>query len=229
MIERETERASSSAASPVQRDVYRETTVEVVGTPAATGAARDVYEKRVSEPGGEHSVHIEHISVPSAATRRGVGVTRAKQAISFIFGVINILLAIRFALLLLGANEVSGFVAFIYRLSRTLGGTSTRNAHTKVTSAISLCTKLTYDTLVSLNRTDEEDPMSQIEFETMIDKGAITVPSEYRSRIHGRVRVIIITDDIEDDMDMIEYLMQHPLHVNDATPLTRDEIYDRVK
>ncbi|NNJ13474.1 hypothetical protein EKD04_024420 [Chloroflexales bacterium ZM16-3] len=71
--------------------------------------------------------------------------------------------------------------------------------------------------------------MSQIEFETMIDKGAITVPSEYRGRIHGRVRVIIITDDGDDDIDMIEYLMQHPLNVADATPLTRDEIYDRVK
>jgi|APCry1669188910_1035180.scaffolds.fasta_scaffold53253_2 DNA-binding transcriptional regulator/RsmH inhibitor MraZ len=71
--------------------------------------------------------------------------------------------------------------------------------------------------------------MSQIEFETMIDKGAITVPSEYRGRIHGRVRVIIITDEVEDDIDMVEYLMQHPLNANNATPLTRDEIYDRVK
>lgn len=117
MTERETERASGSAATPVQRDVYRETTVEMADTPAADGAARDVYEKRVSEPGGEHIVHTEHVRVPSAATRRGVGVTRAKQAISFIFGVINVLLAIRFVLLLLGANEVSGFVALIYRLS----------------------------------------------------------------------------------------------------------------
>lgn len=71
--------------------------------------------------------------------------------------------------------------------------------------------------------------MSQIEFETMVDKGAITVPSEYRSRVHGRVRVIIITDEAEDDIDMIEYLMQHPLKATDATPLTRDEIYDRAK
>jgi hypothetical protein len=117
MTERETERTSRSIATPVQRDVYRERTVEVADTPAADGAARDIYDKRVSEPGGEHSVHTEHISVPSAATRRGVGVTRAKQAIYFVFGAINALLAIRFALLLLGANEVSGFVSFIYRLS----------------------------------------------------------------------------------------------------------------
>jgi hypothetical protein len=117
MTEREKERTSGSPTTPMQREVYRETTVEVGNTPAVDGAARDVYEKRVSEPGGEYSVHTEHVSVPSAATRRGVGVTRAKQAITFVFGAINALLAIRFALLLLGANEVSGFVSFIYNLS----------------------------------------------------------------------------------------------------------------
>jgi hypothetical protein len=71
--------------------------------------------------------------------------------------------------------------------------------------------------------------MRQIEFETTIDKDAIRVPSEYRGRVYGRVRVIIITDDTEDDIDMIEYLMQHPLNGNDLLPLTREEIYDRTK
>jgi hypothetical protein len=55
MTERESERASGEAATPVQRDVYRETTVEVAGTPAADGVARDIYEKRVSEPGTRFS------------------------------------------------------------------------------------------------------------------------------------------------------------------------------
>ena len=54
----------------------------------------------------------------SKATRRGIGVTRVKQVIYFIFGVINVLLIIRFVLLLLGANEVSAFVNLIYGLSR---------------------------------------------------------------------------------------------------------------
>jgi hypothetical protein len=117
MSQREIEPTRVPSTTPVQRDVYRETTVAVTDTPAADGAARDVYEKRVSGAGGEQVVHTEHVSVPSAATRRGVGVTRAKQAIYFIFSVINILLAMRFALLLLAANEVSGFVSFIYSLS----------------------------------------------------------------------------------------------------------------
>jgi hypothetical protein len=119
MTERESERISDSAATPAQRDVYRERIVEVDNTPAADGAARDVYEERVSGPGGEQVVHTERVSVPSAATRRGIGVTRAKQTIYFIFGVINVLLAIRFTLLLLGADDVSGFVSFIYGLSYT--------------------------------------------------------------------------------------------------------------
>jgi uncharacterized coiled-coil DUF342 family protein len=93
----------------------------------------------------------------------------------------------------------------------------------------SLPTKPNDDTLVSLSRTHKEHRMSQIEFETMVDRGTINVPSEYRGRIHGRVRVIIITDEAEDDIDMIEHLMQHPLNAHNATPLTRDEIYDRVK
>jgi hypothetical protein len=71
--------------------------------------------------------------------------------------------------------------------------------------------------------------MSQIEFETMVEKGKINVPSEHRNRIHGRVRVIVITDDGEDDMDMIEYLMQHPLQSDDSTPFKREELYDRGK
>ena len=45
-------------------------------------------------------------------------VARAKQIIYFIFGAIEVLLALRFILLVLGANEASGFVRLIYGLSR---------------------------------------------------------------------------------------------------------------
>jgi hypothetical protein len=68
--------------------------------------------------------------------------------------------------------------------------------------------------------------MRQIEFETLVDQDTINIPSEHRGRIHGRVRVIIITEEAEEDIDMIEYLMQHPLKAHGAAPLTRDEIYD---
>jgi YGGT family len=86
--------------------------------PEDDGSAREIYQERVSGPAGDQVVRSEHVSVPSDATRRGVGVTRVKQVIYFIFGAINVLLVIRFVLLLLGANEASPFVSLIYGLSR---------------------------------------------------------------------------------------------------------------
>lgn len=70
--------------------------------------------------------------------------------------------------------------------------------------------------------------MSQIEFETIIHKGTIEVPKEHADKVQGRVRVIIITDEKE-HLDMVEYLMEHPLKAEEFTPLSREEIYDRTK
>jgi uncharacterized protein YggT (Ycf19 family) len=58
--------------------------------------------------------------MPSEAVRRRAGVARVTQVIYFIFGVINVLLLLRFVLLLLGANELSPFVTLIYGLRRPL-------------------------------------------------------------------------------------------------------------
>jgi hypothetical protein len=117
MTERESSRDPDPAPVPSRRDVYRETVVDATSAPLAD-AARDVYQERVSGPAGDQVVRSEHVSVPSDAARRGAGATRAKQVIYFIFGVINVLLVMRFVLLLLGANEVSPFVSLVYGLSR---------------------------------------------------------------------------------------------------------------
>jgi hypothetical protein len=69
--------------------------------------------------------------------------------------------------------------------------------------------------------------MSVIEFETYIDHDTITLPKEYRDRIKGRARIIILTDEAETDEDMVEFLLDHPYEVEAFTPLTRDEIYER--
>jgi hypothetical protein len=111
-----TEREHIRERTPEQRDVYQETVVDRPGMPA--DGSREVYEQRAYGPGGEQLVRSEHVSVPSAAARRSAGVERAKQVIYFIFGVVEALLAIRFVLLLLGANEASGFVRLIYGLSQ---------------------------------------------------------------------------------------------------------------
>jgi hypothetical protein len=117
MTERESSRDTGPAPAPTRRDVYRETVVDPTSAPLADAAAPDVYQEHVSGPAGDQVLRSEHVSVPSAAARRGGGVTRAKQIIYFIFGVINVLLVMRFVLLLLGANEVSSFVNLIYGLS----------------------------------------------------------------------------------------------------------------
>jgi uncharacterized protein YggT (Ycf19 family) len=118
MTEREPYRDTDPAPTPTRRDMYRETVMDATSAPVADAAARDIYQERVSGPAGDQVVRSEHVSVPSAAARRGADVTRAKQVIYFIFGVINVLLVIRFVLLLLGANEDSPFVNLIYSLSR---------------------------------------------------------------------------------------------------------------
>src|SRR5262245_9312185 len=90
-------------------DVYVERQVDTVDVPP-NEADRDIYSQRVSGPAGERVVHSEHVSLPSKAARRAADVLRAKQIIYFIFGAIEALLAVRFILLALGANEASGFV-----------------------------------------------------------------------------------------------------------------------
>ena len=118
MTERESSRDTDPAPAPTRREVYRETVVDQASAPVADAAARDVYQERVSGPAGDQIMRSEHVSVPSDAARRRDGVTRSKQVIYFIFGLINVLLLMRFVLLLLGANEVSPFVTLIYGLSR---------------------------------------------------------------------------------------------------------------
>jgi len=100
-----------------RRDVYIERQVDTVNAPPED-ATRDIYTERVAGPAGEQVVHSEHVSLPSNAARRAANLARAKQIIYFIFGVIEALLAVRFILFALGANEASGFVRFIYALSQ---------------------------------------------------------------------------------------------------------------
>lgn len=48
------------------------------------------------------------------------GLVVAQRVVWFIVGIINVLIAIRFALLLLGANQSAGFVDFIYGITGVL-------------------------------------------------------------------------------------------------------------
>jgi uncharacterized protein YggT (Ycf19 family) len=120
MSEPQSNRGADPAPEPTRRDVYRETLVDEASASRDAAVVRDVSQERVSGPAGDQVTRSEHVSVPSEATRRRAGVTRVKQVIYFIFGVINVLLLLRFVLLLLGANELSPFVNLIYGLSSPL-------------------------------------------------------------------------------------------------------------
>jgi hypothetical protein len=116
MTEREYHRDPDAPVAG-RREVYVEHQADVTNAPP-DDAAREIYQERASGPAGERVVHSEHVSVPSEAARRAAGVARAKQIVYFIFGAIEALLAARFVLLALGANEASSFVRLIYGLSR---------------------------------------------------------------------------------------------------------------
>ena len=65
-----------------------------------------------TQPGG---VQVNRHDVTRSAQTSGLIIVQ--RFIWFVVGVINILLAIRFALLLLGANQSAGFVDFIYGIT----------------------------------------------------------------------------------------------------------------
>ena len=69
--------------------------------------------------------------------------------------------------------------------------------------------------------------MKTIEFQTYIDHGTIELPKEYQDQVKGHARIIILTDESDEDIDMIEFLLDHPYRIDTFTPLTRDEIYER--
>lgn len=104
--------------TPVQREVYRERSVNDL--PDAPDARREVAHERVAGPDGTYEARREHVVMPSAAERRAASTERIQQVIAFIVGLIVVLLAIRFVLLLLGASEISPFVQFIYALTQPL-------------------------------------------------------------------------------------------------------------
>lgn len=69
--------------------------------------------------------------------------------------------------------------------------------------------------------------MEAIEFHTKIKDGSISIPEEYRGKVTGNVRVILLTEDHCDKFDMIEYLFANPLNIEGFTPFTREEAYER--
>jgi hypothetical protein len=68
-------------------------------------------------------------------------------------------------------------------------------------------------------------PMNAVEFQAKIKDGAIEIPLEYRNRVKGTVRVIVLSPDLVQEPNLIDRLLADPLKVDRFQPFTREEIY----
>jgi hypothetical protein len=63
------------------------------------------------------------------------------------------------------------------------------------------------------------------EFRAKVKDGAIEIPPEYRDKLKEMVRVIILAEEEIKTVNLIDRLLQSPLHHKGFQPLSRDEIY----
>jgi hypothetical protein len=103
-------RAASAAPAAHRREVYKETLLDNTGKPLARTVVTDVEQEPVMQP--------VYVSAPRRAVMWISDGAGAKQLLWYIVSLVNGLVAVRFALLLLGANAASPFVRFIYSLSQ---------------------------------------------------------------------------------------------------------------
>jgi len=70
--------------------------------------------------------------------------------------------------------------------------------------------------------------MYAVEFEATVQNGLIEIPAELRTTLSDQVRVILLVREPRTKKkNWIEHMMDHPLHLADPHPLTREEIYAR--
>ncbi len=72
--------------------------------------------------------------------------------------------------------------------------------------------------------------MHAIEFKTKINNGIIKIPKEYRNKLKEKekVKVIVLSEEEKGTtINMIDKLLNSPLHVKNFKPLTREELHER--
>lgn len=69
--------------------------------------------------------------------------------------------------------------------------------------------------------------MYAIEFQTKVENGHILIPAEFKERLSGCVRVIVLTEDQPAKTDLLDQLLANPIKLDHFTPMTREEIYER--
>lgn len=74
----------------------------------------------------------------------------------------------------------------------------------------------------------EENFMHAFEFQAKPKDGRIEIPIEYQDKISGTVRVIVLSSEkATTKTDIIDRLLEHPIKLENFTPITREEIYER--
>ena len=70
--------------------------------------------------------------------------------------------------------------------------------------------------------------MEAIEFKAKIRDGLIRIPDKYRNKTGGYVKVIVLSEQKASKADFIDDLLSDPVRSQDFSPMTREEIYERV-
>jgi hypothetical protein len=74
--------------------------------------------------------------------------------------------------------------------------------------------------------------MCAIEFQSKVKNGSISITEEYREKVTGNVRVILLAEGVAANegvagkLDMIEHLLENPLTIEGFKPFTRVEVYE---
>jgi hypothetical protein len=70
--------------------------------------------------------------------------------------------------------------------------------------------------------------MHAYEFKAKPENGLIEIPAEYKDKIVGTVRVIVLSQEQRvGTTDMVDRLLEHPFEIENFAPLTREEVYER--
>jgi hypothetical protein len=70
--------------------------------------------------------------------------------------------------------------------------------------------------------------MEAIEFKTKIKNGTIQIPKKYKLSKGNTVKVIIISEQKAKQADIINKLLTNPIQMDNFSPFTREEIYERL-
>jgi hypothetical protein len=72
--------------------------------------------------------------------------------------------------------------------------------------------------------------MSVVKFQTIVEDGSISIPTEFRNQIIGQIEVVVtINDNVNKsgEKDFLREMIENPMIDPDFVPFTREEIYDR--